>query len=347
MWRAIANLESSRGSEMLTRYQVPGGAKSDRAAGALWLAPRIPNLSAERVLICPGTQGALLAVIGLLASRGGTICTEALTYPGIRALTAHLGIDLAAVDMDQEGAIPAAFEAVCQHKRPKALYCTPTLNNPTTATMSFARREAILGVAHKYDVPIIEDDVYGLLPREAPPPLAAMAPQSVYYVASIAKCLSPALRITYLVPPDTRQTVRMTAAIRALTSMSSPLTAAIATSWIERGIADAVLSAIRNESIARQKVARTILPPGSFIGTLESFHAWIPLPPPWTRAELATRLGAIGIGVVGSDAFAVAKPPEAVRLSLGAPVTRADLRASLESVAALLTDQPTMSSVVV
>lgn len=285
--------------------------------------------------------------MSLLVAPGETICTEALTYPGVRSLTAHLGIRLVAVDMDQKGLIPEAFEAACQREQPKALYCTPTLHNPTTATMSLARREAIVAVARKHDIPIIEDDVYGLLPRNAPPPLAALAPRSVCYIASISKCLSPALRIAYLVLPDTRLTVRMTGAIRALTSMSSPLTAAIATSWLEGGIADAALSAIRNEAIARQEVAKTILPPGSFAGTPESFHIWLRLPPLWTRAEFATRLGTIGIGVVGSDAFAVANPPEAVRLSLGAPVTRADLRASLEAVAELLIDQPTMSSVVV
>lgn len=347
MWRAIADLESSRGSELLARYQTPGGAAPDRAAGAVWLASRIPKLSADRVLLCPGTQGALLAIVGLLAAPGDTICTEALTYPGIRSLTAHLGIALSAVDMDQEGLIPEAFEAACQRRKPKALYCTPTLNNPTTATMSMARRKAVLAVAARYDVPIIEDDVYGLLPRRAPPPLAAIAPQSVHYIASLAKCLSPALRIAYLVLPETRLAVRMTGAIRALTSMSSPLTAAVATSWIEAGIADAALSAIRAEAVARQEAAKAILPPGSFAATPESFHVWLPLPPSWTRAEFAMRLSAIGIGVVASDAFAVASPPEAVRLGLGAPATRDDLRAGLEAIAELLIDQPTMSSVVV
>ena len=103
MWRAIADLESSGGDDLLARYQAPGGATADRSAGAHWLTPRIPGRSADRVLQCPGTQGALLAVIGLLAASGETICTEALTYPGLRSLTAHLGIRIAAVDMDAEG----------------------------------------------------------------------------------------------------------------------------------------------------------------------------------------------------------------------------------------------------
>src|ERR1700739_1894809 len=71
MWGGIVELESSGGVDLLLRYQEPGGAAPDKAAGALWLATRMPGLTAERVLICPGTQGALRAVAGFLATPGG------------------------------------------------------------------------------------------------------------------------------------------------------------------------------------------------------------------------------------------------------------------------------------
>lgn len=347
MWGGIVELEASGGIDLLLRYQEPGGTAPDKAAGALWLTHRIPELTAERVLVCPGTQGALLAVAGFLATPGGVICCEALTYPGFRALATHLGIRLVAIAMDGEGLIPEAFDEVCRKEAPKALYCTPTHHNPTTATMSLERRKAIVAVARQHGVPIIEDDAYGFLPRHSPPPLASLAPELVYYVGGLAKCLSPALRTAYLVPPGTRLIPRITGAIRAVASISSPLTVAIATRWIQNGTAAAVLAAIRSEAIIRQEIAQTILPPTTYVAKPESFHLWLSLPASWTRAEFVARLRAIGIGVVGSDAFALGPGPEAVRLSLGAPATRHELRLSLEHIADLLTEQPTMSSIVV
>ena len=129
---------------------------------------------------------------------------EALTYPGIRSVAAHLRVNLAAVAMDQEGLIPQSFEDACLRTKPKALYCTPTLQNPTTATLSTARRHAIVDIARRYQVPIIEDDAYGALPVAPLPPLASLAPELVYHIAGLAKCVAPALRIAYLVAPERR-----------------------------------------------------------------------------------------------------------------------------------------------
>jgi DNA-binding transcriptional MocR family regulator len=213
--------------------------------------------------------------------------------------------------------------------------------------MSLERRAAVVAVARKHGVPIIEDDAYGMLPRPPLPPLAALGPEFVYYVAGLAKCLSPALRVAYVASPDARSAARLGGTIRAITSMTSPLTAAAATHWILDGTAAAVLAAIRSETVARQEIARGVLPPGTFSANPEGFHLWLPLSRPWTRAEFATRLRSAGIGVVGSDAFAVGSAPEAVRLGLGAPVTRTELRTSLQTVADLLAEQPTMSSMVV
>lgn len=347
MWRGVAGLESQGGLDLLLHYQEPGGAAPDKAAGALWLASRLPSLASDRVMVCPGAQGALLAIVGLLAAPGDAICAEALTYPGFRSLAAHLRVRLVAVEIDEEGVVPGSFEAVCRAERPKALYCTPTLHNPTTATMSVKRREAVIAVAREHGVPIIEDDAYGMLPRQGPPPLAAFAPELVYHIAGLAKCLSPALRVAYVVGPDIRCVGRLTGAMRAVASMTSPLTAATATRWVRDGVADAVVTAIRGETAARQQIARKVLPAGAFAGNPEGFHVWLPLTPPWTRAEFAARLRFAGVGVVGSDAFALGRPPEAVRLGLGAPATRAELRASLQIVADLLADEPAMSSTVV
>ncbi|MGP1255632.1 MAG: PLP-dependent aminotransferase family protein [Kiloniellales bacterium] len=347
MWRGLSGLEAEGGLDLLLRYQDPGGTRRDRAAGVRWLSPQLPSVPLERVLVCPGTQGALLAVAGLLTAPGETLCTEVLTYPGLRSLAAQLHLRLAAVPMDADGLIPEAFEAVCRDRKPKALYCTPTLQNPTTATLPLARREALVAIARRHGVAIIEDDAYGALPETPLPPLAALAPDLVYHVAGLAKSVAPALRIAYLAVPDARAAARVAGAIRATAGMASPLTAALATRWIEEGTAVAVLTAIRREARARQAIAAEVLPAEWLQADPQGFHAWLSLPAPWTRGEFAARLRSVGIGVVGSDAFALLEPPEAVRLALGAAPGRTELQRSLQVVADLLLQSPALSSLVV
>lgn len=347
MWREAGELQAT-GLDLLLRYQEAGGALADREAGALWLRDRLPGLDPERITVCPGAQSALLAVIGTLAAPGEIICAEALTYPGLKALAAQLRLTVIGLAMDAEGVLPEAFASACRDHAVKALCCTPTLQNPTTATMSLARREALVAIARDHAVPIVEDDAYGLLPQDSPPPLAALAPELTFHIAGLAKHVSPALRIAYLIAPDSRSGARVRAAIRATAAMASPLTAAIATGWITSGVAHQVRDAIRAEARARQRLAARLLPAGSFAAHPDGFHLWLTLPTAWTRGEFAIQLRASGMGVVVSDAFAtVAGPPEAVRIGLGGPGSRAQIERALAAIADTLDGAPVMTSAAV
>ncbi len=347
MWSGIAELERSAGQSLLLRYQETAGTSADRAIGAQWLSRRLPAITADNVILCPGAQGALQAVTSVLAAPGDAICAESLTYPGFRSLAAHLRIRLVEVPMDAQGIDPQAFERICRSEKPKALYCVPTLHNPTTITLSLPRRNALIAVARQFGIPIIEDDAYGALPRAPLPPLAALAPELVFHVAGLAKCLSPALRIAYLAVPDGRSAGRVMAALRASALMVSPLTATIASRWIESGTADDVLNAIRGETRARQAIAAELLPAEAVRTNAEGFHLWLSLSEPWTRGEFVERLRSSSVGVVASDAFALGHVPQAVRLGLGAAATRDELRRGLRIVADILEQSPAMSSMVV
>ncbi|MEF0940991.1 aminotransferase-like domain-containing protein [Rhizobium sp. BR 362] len=347
MWQGISGLETSDGLDLLLRYQQPGGAARDREAGAEWLSSRLPGIAPERILVCPGAQAALLAVTRMLTAPGDTVCAEALTYPGFLSVAAHLRLTVATAEIDDNGLIPQAFEQICSTRRPKALYCNPTLNNPTTITLPLSRRKAILDIAARYDVAVIEDDAYGALPMQPVAPLAAVAPERVYHIAGLAKCLSPALRIAYLAVPDLRAATRLAGIIRATSAMASPLSAAIASRWIEDGTAEAVLAAIRRETRARQAIAAELLPAADLLSDPEGFHAWLRLPPAWSRGEFTARLRSVGVGVVASDAFALGQAPEAVRLGLGVAEDREHLRQSLGIVADLLAETPAASAMVI
>ena len=345
IWRDIGSIQGKAGLDLLLRYQEAGGGLADRMAGAQWLAPLLPDLAPERVLITPGAQGGMMAVLGLLAASGDSVCVEALTYPGFRAMGQYLSLRLRPLAMDGQGILPEAFEAACLEERPKALYCTPTLHNPTTATMGPERRRQIADIAVKFGVPIIEDDAYGMLPSQPLTPIAALVPELTYYISSLSKCLSPALRVSYLVAPNARIGSRLASNIRASTSIASPLTSAIATRWIETGSAASVLKAIRQETRERHRMLLSHLP--NLQSDPAAFHAWLPLRGTWDRHAFTAKLRSVGIGVVASDAFAVGAAPEAVRLGLGGIASREELEASLTVIADVLDQSPSFGGMVV
>lgn len=329
----------------LLRYQGFGGAVEDKEAAAAWLGQRGIAAPRDRLMICPGAHAAIGAILGLVAKPGDTICAEALTYPGLRALAAHQGLRVAGLPMDAEGIDAAAFAAVCTRLAPKALYLNPILHNPTTLTVSAQRREAIVTVARRYDVAIIEDDAYGFVPTRPPPSFYTLAPEITYHVAGLAKCLGAGLRLAYVLAPSARAALPLTAVLRASTVMASPITTALATRWIEDGTAEKILAFVRSESRARQAIAAAILPPEGAMADPDGFHIWLSLPEGWTRSAFASQARSAGLGTVTSDAFTAAgQPPEAVRICLGGIAGRAEITQSLEIIAHALGRSPALAS---
>ncbi|MGU3286312.1 aminotransferase-like domain-containing protein [Methylobacterium mesophilicum] len=329
----------------LLRYQGFGGTEEDKEAALRWLKGRGVVTSRERLLICPGAHSALFSILGQVARPGDTICAERITYPGIRALAAHLRLRLVDLPTDRYGVEPDAFAAACTKVAPKAIYLNPLLQNPTTATLPRTRREAVIAVARRYAVTIIEDDAYARICPTPPPSFAELAPEITYYVAGLAKCLGAGLRLAFLVAPSARSALPLGGALRAATVMASPISTALATRWIMDGTAEAIVQFVREESAARQRIATAMLPAGTYTADPHAFHVWITLPEGWTRSAFASQGRSAGLGVIASDPFCVAgTPPEAVRLCLGGPSTRQQITHGLEILAHALEGSPAFAS---
>ena len=347
LYQNMAALGEERGLDLLLRYQAPGGTAEDRAAGAAFLEGRLPDVGAERVLVAPGAQAALAAVTLHLGGRGDVVLTDALTYPGFRALAGRLGLTLVGVPGDAAGMLPEALERLAAQHRPKALYINPTLCNPTTITLAPARRAEIVAVARRHDFAIIEDDAYGALPLQPVLSLAALAPERTYHVAGLAKCLSPALRIAYLAAPDADTADRLAGIIRATATMASPLSAALATRWLGDGTFAAVREGIRTETAALASIATARLPKDWLVSDPACFHALLRLPEGWTRAAFLARTEGLPLGLVPSDAFATGPAPELIRIGFGTAPDRVSFTRSLDRIAALLSEPPTMETLVI
>ncbi|HRE42702.1 MAG TPA: PLP-dependent aminotransferase family protein [Terricaulis sp.] len=314
-------------------YRAGMGARRDRAIAAEWLSPLLGDVAEARVFVAPGAQAAIGAVLPMLARSGDVILAEPWTYPGFIAMARLHGVRLAPLMCDEEGPALRALNAQLKQTGAKAIYLNPTLQNPTTRTISAARRQGIVEIARKRSVLIVEDDAYGLLGPPAPA-MARLDASSVIYLSTLSKCLSPGLRTAFVVAPPALE-ARMGDALRAACQMPTPLLSDLALRWIESGLARRVLAGVKAESAARMRMARKILPARAH-GGAHGFHLWMPLPEGWDVGAYAAAAGAQGVVTVSSNVFAVG--PEArphVRISLGAAPNRAILERGLRALASL------------
>jgi len=339
--RTLGEISCANDLSPFTLYEPDAGMPAHRTAAARWLAGIGLDVPGERVIVTSGAQHGMLLSLMAIARPGDTLLAESLTFPGMSALAGELHLRLHGVTVDDEGILPDAFDAACRSTGARALYCIPTQHNPTTATMSQARRRAVVDVARHHGVSIIEDDIYGFFPEDRPPPLAAFAPELVFYVTSTSKCLAAGLRIGYVVAPPDRVD-RVAKSVRVTTWFASSLGAEIASRWIVDGTADELIGWQRRELKARHAIARSLLPEGLCRSDPTSLQLWLSLPEPWRGEAFAAELRQRGVTAMSAETFAVGRsqPPHAMRLCLCGAAERAQVERGLAIVADTLAGGP-------
>jgi DNA-binding transcriptional MocR family regulator len=292
-------------------------------------------------VVCSGSQHGLVALLSMLAREGDVVLAESVTYPGLKAIAGLLRLRLEGVTLDAEGIVPQALDRACRASGARLLYCVPTVQNPTAAVMSGRRRAALAAVIRRHRLTTIEDDVHGRLALRPPPPLAALVPESTYYVTSTSKTLAPGLRVGFVAAPP-GMAERLAATVRVTTWGAAPLTTEVVADWIRDGAAERILAARLEEAAERHALARETLGGLGARMSAGAYHVWLGLPEPWRSATFAAEAHRRGVAVTAAEAFVVGpgEPPAAVRVCLGTPRTRADLLRGLKAVRQTLESRP-------
>ncbi|MCP5419062.1 MAG: PLP-dependent aminotransferase family protein [Gammaproteobacteria bacterium] len=334
-----AILEQARCAELLT-YQAAEGLPAHREAGAQWMRQNGVDARADRVLVTSGGQHALYVALAALTKPGDIVLTEKLTYPGIKSIACQLHLSLRGLDMDAQGIVPESLRNACRDSA-RLLVCVPTLQNPTTATMSLERRREIAEIAIEHDIRIIEDDVYGCLVENRPPPLVTLIPERTCYLNSISKCLFPGLRVGYLLVPEDNLE-RYGAIIRTTMWMVAPLMAEVATLWIRDGTADRFAQWQREAARNGQAIAARIMGRWDYRAEPTGLHFWLTLPSPWLAGDFVQQAKARGILTTPASSFAVERSgiPHAVRVCVTATDDARQLEKGLNILAELLDEAP-------
>jgi DNA-binding transcriptional MocR family regulator len=338
---ALQELAGAGGLEGLLAYAPRRGHADHRAAAAAWIGRVGIEASPEQIVITGGAHQAIVAALAALARPGESVLVEALTYAGVGDIAERLGLRLEALAIDDDGLVPEALEQAVRSGRSRLLLVNPTAHNPTTTTMSERRREAIVASARRHDLIVIEDDVYGQLPEQRPPPLAALAPERTVYISGASKSIAPGLRLGIICSPDPLRR-KIAEAQHDLFLICPPLMAELFRHWLTNGTADRLARRQRLEAAARQELASEALAGHVYRGQPSSYHIWLPLPPPWQTSEFVAALRARAVVVDPGSAFAAdpANAPHAVRISLSAAASRERLRQALTVVAETLRAGP-------
>ena len=170
-----------------------------------WVAASLPwAVDPDQVLITTGSQQALDLIAKILIDKGSRVLVETPTYLGALQAFTPMEPEFVSVASDEQGIdIPDLYAQAANGEAPRFLYVLPNFQNPTGNSMNEARRAALTKAAAELDLPIVEDNPYGDLWFDGPPPLPLTArnPDGCIYMGSFSKTLAPGLRLGFLVAP--------------------------------------------------------------------------------------------------------------------------------------------------
>lgn len=346
---AIRGLATPQRLSAIDGYLPSNGLPRHRLAARDWLRRFGLERDENSILIVSGCQHGLSVTFLALAKPGDTVLLESLTWPGARQLAEMRGLKVATVAVDDQGILPEAFEAACRDAAPRLLYTVPTLHNPTTSILAEDRRRAIAEIAIRHGVYIVEDDVFGYVAENAPPPISNFAPELGIYVTSLSKPVAPILRAGFISAPA-GLVPTLASGIRATALMTSSLNTEIAADLIQSGAAAASLDRHRASAAERQKMANALLGDATKLAHPNGTHIWLTLPSPWTGEKFEAEALARGVAVTPGNIFSIGDNPaanRAIRLCIGAESDPERIRSGLEIISGLLKSiPPTVESIV-
>ena len=191
------------------QYGATEGYQPLREQLAAFMQSKGAQVAADQLIVTTGSQQALDLLGKCLVDPDSKAIVEGPTFLATIQCFRLYGAELISAPIDGEGVQVDELERLITEHKPKFVYLIPTFGNPSGAMLSLERRKRVLELAVKYQTLIIEDDPYGDLYFDAPPPpsllaLSAQVPGSrdwLVHCGSLSKVLSPGLRVGWMVAP--------------------------------------------------------------------------------------------------------------------------------------------------
>ena len=300
------------------------------------------HVTAAQVLITTGSQQGLDLVAKVLIDAGSAVAVEAPTYLGALQAFAPYEPELITVPCDDNGPLPdalgvakggaataAPFATSGRSARfgearlkPCFLYVQPNFQNPSGRCMSEARRAALVDAARAQGLPLVEDNPYGDLWYDTPPPasLASRWAEGTVYLGSFSKVLAPGLRLGYVVAPPALAP-KLLQAKQAADLHTSGFNQRVVYEVIRDGFLRDHVPTIRARYRVQRDAMRAALeahmPTGCHWQVPSGgMFFWVELPEGTDATALLHQAVALGMAFVPGPAFFAANPkPNTLRLS--------------------------------
>ncbi|HSJ96204.1 MAG TPA: PLP-dependent aminotransferase family protein, partial [Myxococcota bacterium] len=296
-----------------------------RAAVARALGARGIACGADEVLVTDGAQQAFDLIARALVDPGDAVAVEQPGWFGAALAFRAAGADLLGVAVDGEGLRVGDLERLLRVRRPKLVVATPAVQMPTGVALSDARREALLALTDRAQMPVVEDDFDGEL-RLAGPARPALKTldrnDQVLYVGTFSKALFPGLRLGYLVAA--RSLLARLAVLRFASSMQAPLVEQMAVAeLLESGLLERHVRRVRRRLAERLRAMLDALaaelPEARVREPAGGTCAWVELPAGVDVAALAAEAAERGIAFASGDSCRLdGEGPPALLLSFAA-----------------------------
>ncbi|PKO61846.1 MAG: aspartate aminotransferase [Betaproteobacteria bacterium HGW-Betaproteobacteria-18] len=243
------------------QYGATEGYQPLREGISHFMAGKGSTVAPEGLIVTTGSQQALDLIGKTMISPGDKVIVEAPTFLATIQCFRLYGAHIIGAPIDADGVDVDKLEALIEEHKPKLVYLIPTFGNPSGATLSLARRQRILQIAARTQTLIVEDDPYGELYFDTPPPPSLLAlsngvPGSRDWLAhcgSFSKILSPGLRVGWLIAPP-ELLVKATMCKQFSDAHTSNLTQAICAHYLTLNRLNIALAVVRRTYAERARV---------------------------------------------------------------------------------------------
>jgi 2-aminoadipate transaminase len=275
----------------------------------------------ERVLVTNGSMQADAFLFDALVTPGDVVIVERPTYDRTLLSLRNRGADVRMVELEPDGLDVAALERVLlAGARPRLAHIIPNFQNPAGYTLSAAKRERLIELAHAHDFTLFEDDPYVAL-RFAGEPLETMLsmdPGRVVYASSFSKTVCPGIRVGYLVGPEDLIARITKLAVGAYISPNM-VAQGIVNEFCRSGALDASIETVKS---ALKERAETLcaalereLPDARFVPPEGGYFLWVELPRGVDVDALFDAAAARGVQFVKGSDFVLEGGESSLRLA--------------------------------
>jgi DNA-binding transcriptional MocR family regulator len=243
------------------QYGATEGYEPLRAGIGTFMRAKGATVSPGGLIVTTGSQQALDLIGKTMISPGDKVIVEAPTFLATIQCFRLYGADVIGAPIDADGVQVDVLERMIETHRPQLVYLIPTFGNPSGATLSEARRLRILEIAARTRTLVVEDDPYGELYFDQPPPPSMLALSDqvtgsrdwLAHCGSFSKILSPGLRVGWMVAPP-ELLARATMCKQFSDAHTSNLTQAIAAHYLTLNRLAPTLDVVRRTYAERARV---------------------------------------------------------------------------------------------